>query len=135
MMEAMMLPTNHGEVMPQTSETRATTPQFETTDLAQKAYSWGMWTWIWNAAGCLVSTVPIALPIGILLTIITFFTGISAMWWGFLAYKDARKKGDDKSATDAMIGFVLGGLHMFIVLAVSIAIYFLLYHSGAVLEH
>ena len=79
--------------------------------------------------------MPIAFPIGVALTVITFFTGISAMWWGFLAYKDARSKGDNKSATDAMIGFILGGLHMFIVLVVSIVVYLVLYHSGAILEH
>jgi len=121
--------------MPLTHNTRPTTPQFESSDLAQRAVKWGIWTWVWNIAGCLVSTVPIAFPIGIALTFITFCTGIMAMWWGARAYMDARSRGDDKSAKDAAIGFVLGGIHMAIVAAVSVLVYFILYHSGGVLEH
>lgn len=113
----------------------ARAPEPESSRLAQRAYTWGIWTWIWNAAGCLLSMIPIALPLGMFLTFVTFCTGIAAMWWGALAYKDARKRGDKKSATDAMLGFVLGGVHMFIVAVVSLGIYLLLYHSGAVLDH
>lgn len=57
--------------------------------LAAKAQHWGVMTWLANIGGCFVGMIPLALPLPLLLTIITFFSGIAAMVLGVRGYRMA----------------------------------------------
>jgi uncharacterized membrane protein SpoIIM required for sporulation len=88
---------------------------YETNDDARRALNWGLATWIANGAGCLISMVPLALPLGVLATIATLVSGVGAMVWGVRGRRRALREDDERSARDARIGFWLGAAHMIIV--------------------
>ena len=80
-----------------------------TDENARKALLWGIFTWVGNLLGCAIGMVPIALPIGIVATIVTLFVGMGAMYYG----GKARFHAPDPSARrDAMLGFWLGAVHI-----------------------
>lgn len=81
----------------------------------QRALLWGIWTWVGNAAGCLLGMIPIALPVSILATVATLITGIGAMILGARDRRVALAEGDVDAARDARLGFWLGASHMIIV--------------------
>lgn len=106
-------------------------PIEEINALAAKAQHWGVMTWIANIGGCFVGMIPLALPLTILLTIITFFTGIAAMVFGARGYRLARAHDDAGSARSALLGIALGGAHMVIVILVSVAAVLILQNERA----
>lgn len=81
----------------------------------QRALLWGIWTWVGNAAGCLLGMIPIALPISVVATIATLITGLGAMFLGAHDRRVALGQGDPDAARDARLGFWLGASHMIIV--------------------
>lgn len=87
-------------------------PSASASPIARRALSFGIWTWIGNGAGCLLGMIPLALPISIVATAVTFGTGIAAMVWGARAAREAKKASDERSARDASIGFWLGAVHV-----------------------
>lgn len=80
-------------------------------DLATKALNMAVFTWLGNFAGCLISMVPLALPLGALLVLATVFTGFAAMGYGVLGYRKSRTM-QGEGDKDAIVGFVLGTLHI-----------------------
>lgn len=93
--------------------------EYDTNEDAARALNWGLATWIGNGAGCLISMVPLALPLGIVATLVTLVSGIGAMVWGVRGRRRALREDDERSARDARIGFWLGAAHMIIVLLVA----------------
>ncbi len=81
---------------------------------------WGVMTWVGNAGGCLVGMVPIALPLSIILTIVTLFTGIWAMVLGVRAGKETGASAQDRR--HGRLGFWLGAAHIVIVVIGAIAV-------------
>ena len=90
---------------------------------AKKALRWGVITWVANVAGCIISAVPLALPLGIAATIATLVTGVGAMVLGAKGGREAAAAQDEQGGRDARIGFWLGAAHMGIVAAVGIALW------------
>lgn len=86
---------------------------------ARHALNMGIATWVGNIGGCLIGMVPLALPVSVLLTIVTFFTGIAAMVMGWRASATAP---NEQATRYALIAFWLGASHMFIVLLGAIAV-------------
>lgn len=93
---------------------------------AKKSYNWGIFTWLGNLFGCAVSLVPVALPIGVILTAVTLVTGFGAMMYGVRGKQQAKVDSDDNSMWHARVGYWLGMSHLIIVCIVAIAIYFIL---------
>lgn len=83
--------------------------------MGARAMHWGVMTWVGNAAGCLVGMVPLALPLSIILTVVTLFTGGWAM---VLGQRALRMDGvSDEEKRSALTGLWLGAAHVVIVLA------------------
>lgn len=99
-----------------------TTPAQPTTKLAKRALNMGIYTWLGNAAGCLLGMIPLALPLSLVATLVTLLTGVGAMIWGVQGRREALQKGDDQGARDARIGFWLGAAHLIIVLLAGAAL-------------
>ena len=100
---------------------------------AERAFRWGIITWIGNGAGCLIGMIPIALPLGVLLTVVTLVTGIGAMIMGARAMREASVQGDDEARSRARWGFWLGLSHLVIVLLAGLAL-LIAWRSGALGE-
>ena len=81
----------------------------------QRALLWGIWTWVGNAAGCLLGMIPLALPISVVATIATLISGLGAMVLGVRDRRAALARGEPDVARDALLGFWLGASHMIIV--------------------
>ena len=97
---------------------------------SKRALNWGIITWVANAGGCLLGMIPLALPLSILATIVTFITGIGAMILGVRGKRDASKRGDEQGIRDARMGFWLGAAHMLIVTLVGMGA-FAAFNMGA----
>ena len=100
---------------------------------AERAFKWGIYTWIGNGAGCLIGMIPIALPLGILLTIATLITGIGAMVMGARAMRALKTREHSEDLTRARWGFWLGLSHLIIVLVAGLAL-LIAWRSGALGE-
>lgn len=85
---------------------------------AKRAMDWGVYTWLWNVAGCLLGMVPLALPLSVIVTIVTLLTGIGAMILGVRGVRVARRLGRKDAARQAWLGFALGAAHLLIVCSV-----------------
>ena len=79
-------------------------------------------TWVFNFIGCLISMVPIALPIGVILTAVTFVSGIWAMLLGLRGWREPPDPGDDYAIHQARWGFWLGAAHVVTVVAFTVAL-------------
>ncbi len=96
---------------------------------AKRALQLGVITWLSNAAGCLISMVPIALPLGVLLVGITLITGAMAMVYGVMGKRTAARSGGD-GAREARVGFWLGASHMILAALTGGAIAWLMHNSA-----
>jgi hypothetical protein len=95
-------------------------------DDARRAYNWGIFTWVGNIAGCGIALIPIAIPIGILLTIFTLGTGFGAMMYGTRGKAQAKIDDDDNSLWHARVGWWLGMSHLIIVAVVVLVVFLVL---------
>jgi uncharacterized membrane protein len=93
---------------------------------ARRAYNWGIFTWLGNLFGCAVSLVPIALPVGVVLTVVTLITGFGAMMLGTRGKQQAKLDDDDNSMWHARVGWWLGMTHLIIVATVTLVLYLVL---------
>lgn len=93
---------------------------------ARRAYNWGVFTWLGNLFGCAISLVPIALPLGVLLTVVTLITGFGAMIYGVRGTQLARNENDENSLWHSRIGYWLGMSHLIIVAIVTLVLYLVL---------
>lgn len=94
-------------------------PEVDEKSTGARAMHWGVMTWVGNGAGCLVGMIPLALPISIILTVVTLLTGIWAMVLGAPSLR--RSKGSDDSARrEGAIGFWLGAAHVVVVVIIAI---------------
>ena len=89
--------------------------------IAKRALTWGVVTWVGNAAGCLLGMIPLALPLSIVATVVTLITGIGAMVYGVRARRDTGLGPDAKR--NATVGFWLGASHLIIVVLVAIGVF------------
>lgn len=80
---------------------------------------WGVMTWIGNGAGCLVGMIPLALPVSIILTIVTFLTGIWAMVLGAPSLR-GRSALQEEERRSGKLGFWLGAAHVVVVVVIAI---------------
>lgn len=85
---------------------------------AKRAMDWGIYTWLWNVAGCLLGMVPLALPLSVIVTVVTLLTGIGAMILGVHGVRVARRLGRKDAQRQALLGIALGAAHLIIVLSV-----------------
>ena len=87
----------------------------------ERAMHWGVMTWVGNGAGCLLGMIPLALPLSVLLTIVTLLTGIWAMVLGAPSlHRGATMSGEARRA--GVFGFWLGAAHVVVVIAVIIVV-------------
>ena len=93
---------------------------------ATRALNWGIWTWLGNGAGCLLGMIPLALPLSVIATVVTLFTGIGAMVFGVqgarLASRETSEQGQKAARRDAWLGFGLGAAHIVVAVFVLVAI-------------
>lgn len=82
---------------------------------AKRAMDWGIHTWLWNIGGCLLGMIPLALPLSVVLTVVTLITGIGAMILGVRGVRVARRLGRKDAQRQALLGIALGTAHLIIV--------------------
>lgn len=103
-------------VQADTSPTPA--PELYDNPQAKRALSWGIWTWLGNGAGCLLGMIPLALPLTVIATVVTLFTGAGAMVYGVRGARHAATHDQPAARRDAWIGFGLGAAHIVVALLV-----------------
>jgi hypothetical protein len=96
---------------------------------SQRATYYGVVTWVTNFFSFLLTAVPIAIPISVVLFIISVVTGFMAMYYGFIGWRETRAVGGDLYR-DALIGFVLGTAHFAFLIGFAITVVALLYAAG-----
>ena len=87
--------------------------------MARSAMTWGAITWIGNIAGCLLGTIPLALPLTLASTVVTLISGFFAMGLGVRA---ATATDDPDARRDAWWGYMLGLSHLLIVAVVTLLV-------------
>lgn len=109
----------------------STTQVYEDIDKhTQRALNTGIATWAFNIFGALLGMIPLALPISIALTVVTFFSGIAAMLMGIRAKKRAEARHDELSTRYARIAFWLGTSHLIIIALIGVVVW-IAYKMGA----
>ena len=98
------------------------TPPEEPQTLGAKSLLWGVMTWVLNFIGCLISMVPIALPLGVILTVLTFFSGIWAMLLGLRGWREPPDPNDEHAIHQSRWGFWLGAAHVVTVVALALTL-------------
>jgi hypothetical protein len=77
---------------------------------SERSTYYGVITWITNIVGLLLSAVPLALPLGGLLLVISLVTGFMGVYYGVVGYRGSEEGTDARR--DAKIGLWLGLVHL-----------------------
>lgn len=96
---------------------------------SQRATYYGVVTWVTNFFSFLLSAVPLALPLGAVLFVISVVTGFMAMYHGFLGWRETRATGGEPYR-DALVGLVLGTAHFAFLIFFAVAVVAILYVAG-----
>lgn len=98
---------------------------------SQRATYWGVVTWVTNLASFLLTAVPIALPISIILFIVSVVTGFMSLYHGFIGWYQTRKVGG-QLYKDALVGLALGVTHFAFLIFFSVAVLTILWIAGVI---